>query len=342
MQHHGGPDALLVGQVDRPVPTSGEVLVRVRAAGVNNTDIWTREGSYGTAADPRARVGWRGEPIATPRIQGADVVGVVDTLGDGVDQRLTGQRVLVDPATYDSADPDADPVALIGSESDGGFAEYCVVRADQVHDVSGSPLSDAELAGLPIAYGTAVGMLARADARSGQTVVVTGASGGVGVALVQLSVALGLRVLAVSTADKTDQLTRLGADAVIDRRSPTLVDDIDRAAPHGVHLVADVVGGPLFTAWPGVLARRGRVVVAGGFAGPVVSIDLRRVYLGQQQIIGSTMHTPRHFARLVDLARHGALRPPLAAVFPLGEIHRAQAAIRDPATLGKIVIDPTR
>jgi NADPH:quinone reductase-like Zn-dependent oxidoreductase len=339
MERHGGPEALVVRDIETPTPRAGDVRVRVSAAGVNNTDIWTREGRYGTADDPQAVAGWRGVPIDTPRIQGADVAGVVDAVGSGVGGDLVGRRVLLDPAAYDDAAADADPVAILGSEYDGGFAEYCVVSRDAVHDVTTSPLSDVELASMPIAYGTAAGMLGRAGARAGETVVVTGASGGVGTALVQLAAAADLTVVAVSTADKGPRLTALGARAVVDRRSPRLADDIAAAASSGVHLVADVVGGPLFSLWPGVLARRGRIVVAGGFAGPVVSIDLRQLYLGQKRIIGSTMHTRQHFATLVDVARRGAVRPPVAEVFPLERIHDAQQAIRAAGTLGKVVVE---
>jgi NADPH:quinone reductase-like Zn-dependent oxidoreductase len=341
MERHGGPDALVVRDIETPTAGAGQVRVRVSAAGVNNTDIWTREGRYGTADDPEAIAGWQGVPIDTPRVQGADVAGVVDAVGSGADEDLVGRRVLLDPATYEDAAPDADPVAILGSEYDGGFAEYCVVSRDAVHDVSSSPLSDVELACMPIAYGTAAGMLGRAGASAGETVVVTGASGGVGTALVQLASAAGLTVVGLSTPEKAPRLIELGATAVVDRGSPRLAESLAEAAPGGVHLVADVVGGPLFSLWPGLLAPRGRVVVAGGFAGPVVSIDLRQLYLGQRRIIGSTMHTREHFATLVDVARRGAVRPPVAQVFPLERIHDAQQAIRATHTLGKVVVEVT-
>lgn len=313
--------------------------LHVRAAGVNNTDIWTREGRYGAADDPDAVAGWLGVPIDCPRIQGADIAGVVDEVGTDVDPRWIGRRVLVDPAEYSDATDDGDVVALLGSERDGGFAEYVVADVDQVHDVSASPLEDIELAALPIAYGTALGLLARGRARDGESVLVTGASGGVGVALVQLAHARGLRVLALSTADKADRLRDLGADVVLDRRSASLPADVAAAAPGGLDLVTDVVGGEMFSAWPGLLARRGRVAVAGAIAGPVVRLDLRQVYLQQRQIIGSTMHTRAHFRSLVGHAVRGDVRPPIAGVFPLEEVVAAQDAMRSGGAVGKVVID---
>ena len=139
---HGGLDAIEVRQVPVPRPGPGEVLVRVAAAGCNNTDLWTREGAYGSAEDPDARAGWRGRPLTFPRIQGADVAGTVVASGDPGFE-LTGARVLVDPAVYDGPGPDAKPVDILGSERDGGFADYVVVPAERAHRVDGSPLGDA-------------------------------------------------------------------------------------------------------------------------------------------------------------------------------------------------------
>src|SRR5690606_41589083 len=133
-----GPEARQVrDDVPVPEPGPGEVLVEVAAAGVNNTDIWTREGAYGAPGDPDALAGWRGVPITFPRIQGGEVVGRV--VG-------TGTRVLVDGATYDGDGDDAHPVALLGSERAGGFAQYVAVPADRAHDVTPSPLPAGQLA----------------------------------------------------------------------------------------------------------------------------------------------------------------------------------------------------
>ena len=189
---HGGPDALELRQeVPVPRPAAGQVRVEVAAAGVNNTDVWTREGAYGTSEDRDAVVGWKGVPITFPRIQGGDAVGRVVERGDGAPHDLLGRRVLVDPITYGQGDDPGEPSieGVLGSEQDGAFAEYLCVPTDRVHDVTDSPLSDEQLACLPIAYGTATGMLERAALGAGERVLVTGASGGVGIALVQLAAA---------------------------------------------------------------------------------------------------------------------------------------------------------
>lgn len=338
LEGHGGPDRLVVREVADPVAGPGEVCVDVAAAAVNNTDIWTREGAYGPSPDQPT--GWRGVPLDFPRIQGGDAAGRVSAVGDGVDPGLVGRRVLVDPAEYDGPGPDAAPALILGSERDGGFAERLVVPVGQVHDVTSSPLDDGELAALPIAAGTAMGMLDRAQVSAGETVVVTGASGGVGLAAVQLAAALGARVVAVSSAGKEPVLHEAGAAEVVDRSAPDLHRRVADLAGGGVDVVVDVVGGDGFGGWIGVLRRHGRIVVAGAIAGPRVTIDLRALYLEQRRIIGSTMHTRAQFERLVDLARRGGLRPVVAARLPLTEIHEGQRLLRDGDTVGKIVLLP--
>ena len=337
---HGGPEVLEVrDDVPVPVPAAGEVLVRVTAAALNNTDIWTREGAYGLPGDPDALAGGRG-PVDFPRIQGGDVAGVVAAVGPGGDPDLVGRRIVVDPGLYADDRDDALIVGALGSEADGGFAEYVVVGSPRVHDVTGSPLDDDQLACLPIAYGTATGMLARAGLRSGETLVVTGASGGVGFALVQLGAALGARVLAVSSAGKAGLVREAGADDVLDRASHRLGAELAARAPGGVDVVADVVGGPGLGGLIDALADGGRCVVAGAVAGPVVEFDLRRLYLSNRTLVGSTMNTPAHFAALADRARRGEVSPRVAATFPLPAIHAAQEAFLARDHVGKIVVRP--
>ncbi|WP_337993962.1 zinc-binding dehydrogenase [Actinomycetospora lutea] len=338
----GGPEVLAVRH-DVPVPVPGreQVRVRVGAAALNNTDIWTREGAYGTADDPDARAGWLG-PIAFPRIQGGDVAGVVDAVGAGVTSELLGRRVLVDPARYAHDGPDAPITAVLGSEFDGGFAEYTVVDAARVHDVTGSPLTDEQLACLPIASGTAMGMLERAGIVAGETVVVTGAAGGVGLAAVGLAAARGARVTAVTEQAKAALVEQAGARRTIDRSGPVedVVAAVRAAHPGGVDAVVDVVGGDQLARLIDVLVPGGRAVVAGAVAGPVPAIDLRRLYLHNRVLIGSTMHTAAHFAKLVDHARAGDIRPRVAARYALRAIHEAQQQFLRREHVGKIVVVP--
>lgn len=331
----GGPEALDVREVPNPIPTDGQVLVRVRAAAINNTDIWTREGAYGTSEDPDAKSGWRGD-IDFPRIQGGDIAGLVEDVAAGVDPSLIGRRVLVDPAFYDAQDH---PIGLLGSEADGGFAERVIVEATRVHDVSTSPLSDEELACLPVAYGTAMGMLERGGIAAGETVLVTGASGGVGIALVQLAQARGAHVIALTTEAKSGRVTQAGAAATLDRHQP--VDTtLRRVAPEGLTAVLDVVGGPILLDVLPHLRDGARWVIAGALGGHTVSLDLRRLYLHNIALIGSSMHTPHHFDLLAGYARQGAIRPPIAATYDLHDIHQAQEDFVARNHVGKIIIHP--
>lgn len=335
----GGPEAVELRDVPDPRPGPGQVLVRVAAAATNNTDLWTREGAYGLPGDPDALAGWLG-PVDFPRVQGADVCGRVEAVGDGVEDVLVGRRVLVDPATFevagDSSGREPRLVAVLGSEYDGGFAELVVVDADHVHDMSGSPLSDAELACLPIAYGTAMGMLERGSLGAGETVLVTGASGGVGLAAVQLAAARGCRVVAQTSAGKEQLVREAGADAVVDRSGEGLADLLS----DGLDAVIDVVAGPQVDALLPLVREGGRWVVAGGVADPVVRLDLRRLYLGNRRLIGSTMHTAAHFAALAEEARAGSLAPRVAATYSLAQIHEAHAELASRAHVGKIVVLP--
>ena len=338
---HGGPDVIELREVAVPRPGPGEVLVRVGAAGCNNTDLWTREGSYGLDGGSGRRAGWLG-PLDFPRVQGGDVAGVVVAGGDeeAATTRLVGSRVLVDPALYEDSAPDARPVDVLGSERDGGFAEYVVVPTDRAHRVDESPLSDVELAALPIAYGTALGMLERGSVSGGHTVLVTGASGGVGLAAVQLASARGARVVAVCSGDKAGAVRRAGAAEVVDRRRGQVVADAAEAEPAGYDAVVDLVAGPLVGAGLGLLRPGGRWVVAGALDGWAVDLDVRRLYLANLALIGSTMHTPRIFELLVDLAREGAVRPVIAAAFGLSELPEAQRQLARRQHVGKLVVVP--
>lgn len=331
----GGPDAVELRDVADPLPGPGGVRLRVTAAAVNNTDVWTREGAYGLPGDPGALAGWLG-PVAFPRIQGADVVGRVDLVGDGVDPGWVGRRVLVDPGTFDVTTDPPRLTGVLGSEEDGGFAELVVVPLARVHDVTASPLTDPELACLPIAYGTATGMLERGGVGAGELVLVTGASGGVGLAAVQLAAARGARVVAQTTPDKADLVREAGATAVVDRDATGLGD----LAPDGLDAVVDVVAGPQLDRLLPRLRPGGRWIVAGAVAGPVVQLDLRRLYLHDLRLVGSTMHTPAHFAVLVDQALAGGFRPRVAATYSLEELHAAHAALERRDHVGKIVVLP--
>lgn len=335
-----------------PQPRKGQVLVKVGACGLNNTDVNTRTGWYSSAVrgathgaghetvnpeDPA----WGGTPLRLPLIQGADVVGRVVQVGAGAPATLLGQRVIVDCWQRDPAAPDPQRGArFLGSELDGGFAEYVAIDARNLACID-SALSDPQLATFPCAYTTAEGMLTRAGVDASDRVLITGASGGVGSALVQLAKIRGATVIALASEAKHPALRDLGADAVLPRNPADLSAALSASVGHReVTVVADVVGGPGFPALIGALARRGRYVCAGAIAGPIVELDLRQLYLKDLSLFGSTVVAPEVFTALVALLRAGALKPMLAATYPLAELHEAQRAFLSKAHSGNIVVVP--
>jgi alcohol dehydrogenase len=334
---HGGLEKLEYREdVREPSPGPGEVLIGVGAAGLNNTDIWTREGAYG---DPERARGWRGEPLTFPRIQGADIAGRIVAVGRGIPTDRIGERVLVDSALYAGPGEGLLNAGIIGSERDGGFAEFVSVPAQNAHRIE-SDLSDAELASFPTAYVTAERMLNRARVAAGETVLVTGASGGVGTGLVQLAKIRGATVVAIVGAEKINLVRDIGADAVVTRgqaATSAVEETVGRAA---VDVVADVVGGKQVRELLQLLRPGGRYVVAGAIAGPIVTVDLRTIYLKQLELIGSTMGNRDEFAALVGHIESGRLRPLVWATYPLAELARAQADFQRKSFVGKLVAIP--
>lgn len=318
-----------------PHPGPGEVVVQVAAAGLNNTDIWTREGAYGSSEDAGTLAGWSGSPLTFPRIQGADVTGHIVETGPGVRGARAGERVLVDPVLYTGDERALVTPRYLGSEVDGGYAELVTVPATNAHPID-SPLRGEELATFPTAYLTALRMLGRARVREGETVLVTGASGGVGSALVQLCAVRGANVVALTSAKKAREVAAIGAHAVLirERFDPT-------EFTNGVDIVADVVGGDLFGRLTGeVLRPLGRYVTAGAIGGPVVETDLRRIYLKQIELIGSSFGSHEDFSELVDLIQDGSLRPLLARAYPLTDLIAAQKEFMAKNFIGNLVVVP--
>lgn len=351
---HGGLDNLEY-RTDwpKPVAAAGEALIRVHACGLNNTDINTRIGWYSKsvtgATDPAATTQaaedatWGGSAIALPRIQGADVCGVVEEVGAGVDANLRGKRVLIDTWLRDWDDPlNLDKCGYYGSERDGGYAEYTTADARHIHPIE-SDYSDAELATFATSYSTAEGMLNRAGVGSGDTVLITGASGGVGSALIQLAQRRGAQTIAMCGEDKADAVRALNPLAVLPRAPADLARALkDTSGLDAVSVVADVVGGNIFPQLIEVLARGGRYVCSGAIAGPLVTFDLRTFYLNNQSFFGSTILPPGVFADLVGYIARAEIKPLLAATYPLRELHAAQQAFVDKKHVGNIVVQMTQ
>ena len=344
---HGGFDRLEY-RIDVPVPRpgAGEVLIRVAAAGVNNTDINTRTGWYAKAARAShntsgdaasydaAGASWTGAPLRFPRIQGADCCGHIVAIGEGVARSRIGERVIVAPLLrhYRGFRPfEAD---TLGSEIDGAFAQYTKAPSGETYRVR-CGWSSVELASMPCAYATAENMLQRAGLGA-ERVLVTGASGGVGSATVQLAKRRGAYVTAQASASKKAAVKALGADEVIDRGA----DVVASIGAGKLDLVVDMVGGESWSRLLGVLRKGGRYVCAGAIAGPVGPLDLRTLYLRDLALIGCTYQGEGVFESLVSYIERDEIRPVVAKTYPLADIVTAQSDFLAKRYTGKLVLVP--
>jgi len=341
---HGDTDKLKYND-SVPVPSigDGEVLLKVLASAVNNTDINTRLAWYSKsvrdATDSVATQtqqasadedgGWSGEPLRFPRIQGADCCGEIVAVGSAVDSARVGERVLVRALQQTGAKGGEFDTWTFGSECDGAFAQYTKTFAQDALSVN-SDWSNAELASIPCAYSTAEGMLVRANVGA-ERVLITGASGGVGAAAIQLARCRGAHITAQTSASKIDAVKQIGADEI------ALRDDVlDKNA---FDVVIDLVAGP---AWPGLidsLRRGGRYVVAGAIAGPIVELDVRTLYLRDLSFFGTTFQPESILPSVIKRIENKELKPLIAASYPLTDIVAAQTEFLSKKHIGKIVIE---
>lgn len=354
---YGGLDKLVYRQ-DVPVPKPGrdEVLIHVTAAGINNTDINTRTGWYSHTVDTgtTAEGGRHGFNVADsgmgdwgvdfqfPRIQGADIVGRVFAVGEGVDPSRIGERVICDPYVRDPRDKEGlESARFLGADRDGGFAQFVAVPAENAMTVADALAAhDEELATLPCSGGTAMNMMLMADLRAGDRVLVTGASGGVGTFLVQIARHYGAQVTAIAGRSKAAAVRALGADVVCreEAEHAAAALKISGGAPYS--LIADVVGGERFAEYLSLLKRGGRYVTAGAIAGPIVPLDLRTLYLKSLSFFGSTAYRRDTFHTLMDIVAGGGIKPAVAVTRPLAEIKEAQAAFLEKHHVGSMVLIP--
>jgi NADPH:quinone reductase-like Zn-dependent oxidoreductase len=332
----------------RPEPAAGEVLVRVKACGMNNTDVNTRVGWYSKAVtaatssegytsvddeDPT----WGAAPISFPRIQGADVCGEIGAVGSDIEVARIGQRIISDNWLRDPDDPgDINKTGYFGSERNGGFAEYTTMPAVNAVHVT-SDLTDAELATFSCSYSTAEGMLVRANAGANDTVLVPGASGGVGGALIQLAKRRGARVIAMASEAKHEEVAKLGPDRILPRVPENLRTVL---SDEKVTIVADVVGGNYWPTLIDIIERGGRYTCSGAIAGPMVELDLRTFYLRDLTFTGSTVIPPEVLSNLVRYIEAGEIRPALAATYPLSKLREAQTVFSQKKHTGNIVVIP--
>ena len=331
-------------------PDSDEVLIRVGAAGINNTDINTRIGWYskGVATDTHQGgadgfetadsedASWQGVSLSFPRIQGADCCGRIVAVGTAVDESRIGERVIVRNMLRSYVDYRPFECWTLGSECDGAFAEFVKAPARETYAVN-CDWTDAELASIPCAYSTAENMLHRASLSSGERVLITGASGrsrfSSGAAWPNGAVR---RLSLWRVKPKSKRCSSIGAQRVIDR-GERIVDTVGR---NTVDVVVDLVAG---TQWPellDVLKVGGRYACAGAIAGPIVQLDVRTLYLKDLSLLGCTFQDDIVFENLVNYIEHDEIRPLVAETYPLSAIIEAQKKFLKKEFVGKLVLMP--
>ncbi|MDI4638448.1 MULTISPECIES: alcohol dehydrogenase family protein [Halomonadaceae] len=342
----GEYDKLDYREVPVPTPGPGEVLIKVLAAGINNTEINTRLGWYSSSVTASTDAmagsdsddaiddgGWNAQ-TPFPFIQGTDCCGIVVEAGPDADAGMLDRRVLVRSCMrkhgFDRWDNH-----WMGSDFDGAFAQFVKVPASEVFAVD-CDWTDAELGSLPCAYGTSENMLIRAGLCRGETVLITGASGGVGSATVQLAKRRGATVVAVAHASKHAKLKAIGADHLFDRDADLLAE----LGAESVDLVVDNVAGEHFPVMLKLLKRGGRLVSSGAIAGPVVTLDMRELYLKDVRLIGTTAWAEQVIPNLVRYIERNEIRPLVAKTFALSDIVAAQQEFLTKQHVGKFVLLP--
>lgn len=332
----GGPEVVGIQEMETPEPGPGEVRLAVRAAAMNHLDLWVR----------------RGLPleIAMPHIGGADIAGVVDALGPGVGGVEPGARVVVDPS-LEYGWYDGSPVGpglptpefrIIGEHTQGGFAEYCVVPAENLVGIPEDVRDETAAAASLVSVTAWRGLMSRGGLRAGERVLVTGASGGVSTMAIQIARLAGAEVYAVTSGpENVERVLRLGADLVYDRDRQDWGKQLFLdTGKRGVDLVFDSVGEALWPHCLRALKVGGRLVTFGATTGALGTTEIRWVFWRQLSILGTTMGTPREYRTVMDLVFRKRLEPVIHAVLPLEEARRAHEMLEAGEVFGKVVLVP--
>ena len=329
LRQHGGLEDLEVVP-DYPVPKAaeGHVVIRVRASSFNYHDVFTVKGMPGIK-------------VPLPVVPGLDMAGEISEVGPGVTGWKVGDKVLVNPLNKKKG--------LMGEMLDGGMAEYCLVAADQLVRMP-IGVTFEEAASLPVAYGTAHRMLVTHETvKSGDRVLVLGASGGVGTGCVILAKLLGAEVIAcASSEEKMQRLKELGADEVVDYTkvdwSKWAIEKYGkpqrRSYEGGVDVVVNFTGGDTWVPSLRCLKRGGKLLVCGATAGHDPKEDLRYVWSFELKIIGSNSFYDDNLQALMQLIQEGKIKPLIDKVLPLEQAAEGLRMIRDREVIGKVVVTP--
>jgi NADPH:quinone reductase-like Zn-dependent oxidoreductase len=336
-RRHGGPEVMEVGEAPEPVIAHGTVLVAVKAVALNHLDLWVRRGLPGLR-------------LRLPHIGGSDVAGVIEEIGPGVESWTAGQRVAINPALWcgecESCARGEHPLCrnfgVLGEHVAGGAAERVRVSAENLYRIPDS-LEYEQAAAVPLVFQTAWRALAgRAKLQGDETLLVTGASGGVSTAAVQIGKMLGARIFAVTSGEENvERVEELGADVVLNRdKTDWVAETSRRTGGQGVDVVMDSVGAALWKDCLRCLGRGGRLVTYGATTGARVELDVRHVFWKQLKVIGSTMASRTEFEEVMGHVAAGRLRPVIDDVLPLDRIRQAHERLEAGSVFGKLVLRP--
>lgn len=317
----GGSDVLRLEEVDDPTPGPGQVVVRVAACALNHLDVDIREGV--------SRF-----PITFPHTNGLEIVGRIETLGEGVDGWQEGDRVA--PYLLGGGD------VFLGVTAPGGYAEKIACPAGQLVRVPES-LADDAAAALQVAFGTSWHMLFnRAKLRVGETVLINSVGSGIGSAAVQLAKLGGAYVLGTSSRDeKLEKAKGLGLDVGINYTTTDVVEAVlDATGGKGVDVVYEHVGGEHFQKGLECLTFGGRLVTCGAHAQEVVDFDIIPFFRSQKSVIGSFVYDLDEFQKVLELADRGQITPLVDSTFPLEQAKEAMERLESREFFGKIVLTP--
>lgn len=329
----GGPEVLRIEDVPAPVAGPGEVRIEVKAAALNHLDLFVRSGLPG---------------IELPHIGGSDIAGVIESVGPRTEPRI-GEHVIVDPGLscgrcehcIEGEKPLCAQYRIIGEHVNGGFAQYVVVPEENARGIP-DDYPWARAAAAPLTFLTAWrGLHSRARLVAGESVLVTGASGGVAIAAIRIARHIGATVHAITTTENLDRVVALGADYVWDRLDPGHRRALFEATGRrGVDVVFDSVGQVTWHDNVRALARGGRMIVYGATTGHAAATDVRHLFWKQLSIIGTTMSNRREFEAAMDRVFDGTLEPVVDRVLPLERIREAHERLRAGDQFGKIVLEP--
>lgn len=336
---YGGVERLETVDIPTPEPKDDEVLVQVKACAINNTEIWMREGAYGQGG----KYGWRPEGVQFPRTPGSDITGRVVKIGSDVDASMMNKDVVLFPFTssgHEGEEHISEDMSFIGSEYDGGYAEYVVWPAELCFDM---PLQDyTESCVFSVSGMTAWHMVEQVQPKPGETVMVTGANGGVGSLNVQIaSRVFGATVIAiVGNLSLAEEMKDLGATHVLSYKSEKLEEEILAANGGPVDTVLDVVGDALFATSMNVLKKGGKFCTSGSSGGKKTELDFRTLYLKHITMYGSVLGTRRDFKQMLKAISEQNIKPVIDRTFPLEEAREAQQYFKGSGKRGKIVLIP--